>query len=576
MTNPDKFTDELISAYLDGELSAEERAEVENTLIESEECRKLFGQLKSIQADLKSLPNHRLDDDFYQRVLRQAERQSLADTDNVQDSPGAGGSAIRPVATDNHVTRPRFGGWFWTAAALAASLLLVVTLNPPWSKNSDLASVTSSPEAERAGEANSESSSAASRFTRSNDEPIDTITDDASALADKAHVDVDSDPATRNARRARASELAGAGHSLFAKPKATAPVDDSPALLRDGLEDAIFVAGQNGNQNLVLTVNIDADDSLTEKVHVAFLDNGFHNFVPPEGIAASPAAIETLPQRKGISPLYVVRGFESTDRLNAAGFGSAVAESGDREDNVLAEQKRAKIVSNRQVIVVEGSPRQISAAVVLLQENFGNWETIEIASSEFANDVVDESLASFDTGGRGTAEAVATRGRQTIGRAKNEKQNEESVSQEPLVESDNVADLALGRLRDQTAIQAQQSKLVRLSNRYYSAPPKSRGLYSNSISIDNRLETKNLAQVQGLQRFNEKVVANQRQKERSLPRKALLSKSPSSGVAKFANQSKGELPKRKSGNDWARVVIILNTREPMLEESSAKEPAAKQ
>lgn len=96
-----KFTDELISAYLDGELTADERRLVEQQLMDNLEHRKMFEELRALRNSIKSLPAHKLDDDFHLRVLKRAERVMLSgdgddshgDASPHQPPPAAGQAA---------------------------------------------------------------------------------------------------------------------------------------------------------------------------------------------------------------------------------------------------------------------------------------------------------------------------------------------------------------------------------------------------------------------------------------------------------------------------------------------------
>ena len=69
--------EELISAYLDGELDAENAAEAERLLKNDAACRRLFDELGALRTEIQSLPRHRLDEGFRARVLRQAEIEML-------------------------------------------------------------------------------------------------------------------------------------------------------------------------------------------------------------------------------------------------------------------------------------------------------------------------------------------------------------------------------------------------------------------------------------------------------------------------------------------------------------------
>lgn len=114
--------EDLISAYLDGELSAAQRAEVEKSLAESAELRQLYDELRALGGSMQALPRHKLDHDLGPAVLRRAERTVL------------GASVERPVGEkvepDGPVrawwSRGTWHRWAGSAAALAAGLLLLL------------------------------------------------------------------------------------------------------------------------------------------------------------------------------------------------------------------------------------------------------------------------------------------------------------------------------------------------------------------------------------------------------------------------------------------------------------------
>src|SRR3954469_18421765 len=67
-----EFPDELLSAFLDDELSPAERDQVEKHLATSEADRQLLADLKSLRGDLASLPQAAVSPDFADRVVRAA------------------------------------------------------------------------------------------------------------------------------------------------------------------------------------------------------------------------------------------------------------------------------------------------------------------------------------------------------------------------------------------------------------------------------------------------------------------------------------------------------------------------
>ena len=68
---------ELFSAYLDGELTADEQVRVEQILATSPEARQLLEELRALGGRLQSLPQQRLGEDLSARVLEVAERRML-------------------------------------------------------------------------------------------------------------------------------------------------------------------------------------------------------------------------------------------------------------------------------------------------------------------------------------------------------------------------------------------------------------------------------------------------------------------------------------------------------------------
>ena len=136
--------DELLSAYLDGELSEADGARAERLLAEQPEARQLLEDLRAIRGGFEGLPAHRLEQDFPARVLRSAEREMLADESSqaADKTPAEGNrSAIAPplpavgqaaVGRAPPSLQPSFtfARWrrpmAWAGLALAAGLLLMV------------------------------------------------------------------------------------------------------------------------------------------------------------------------------------------------------------------------------------------------------------------------------------------------------------------------------------------------------------------------------------------------------------------------------------------------------------------
>ncbi len=92
---------ELFSAYLDGELTADEQVRVEQILATSPEARQLLEELRALGSTLQELPQEKLDEDLSARVLEIAERRMLLPDDQAatggKPSAGRAAEALRPV-----------------------------------------------------------------------------------------------------------------------------------------------------------------------------------------------------------------------------------------------------------------------------------------------------------------------------------------------------------------------------------------------------------------------------------------------------------------------------------------------
>jgi len=120
--------EELIGAYLDGELTPSEQIRVEQLLDEHPEYRQLHEELRALRHSLEALPRYQLDEDLSTQVLRVAEREMLL------------GERLRPAATngelvdqgesysdgESYSSRISWRTWFWPCATIAAALVFMV------------------------------------------------------------------------------------------------------------------------------------------------------------------------------------------------------------------------------------------------------------------------------------------------------------------------------------------------------------------------------------------------------------------------------------------------------------------
>jgi hypothetical protein len=105
-------TSELISAYVDGELTADEQAVVEQAMRDDPDVRRMHDELRALRFTLQSLPRYEPEQDLTERIMRQAERKMLS-----------GGDSARPERHDQEST---------TAVGLVDVPPDVATTSNPW------------------------------------------------------------------------------------------------------------------------------------------------------------------------------------------------------------------------------------------------------------------------------------------------------------------------------------------------------------------------------------------------------------------------------------------------------------
>jgi anti-sigma factor RsiW len=123
--------EELLSAYLDGELTADERARAERLLADSPQAQRILEEMRAVGTAVQRLPRLSLPTDFCLQVLRRAERRMLEQPD--PSLPGAigknnAGDLVRPaeeVPWSERVRRPML------YSILAASVAMVIVIFNP-------------------------------------------------------------------------------------------------------------------------------------------------------------------------------------------------------------------------------------------------------------------------------------------------------------------------------------------------------------------------------------------------------------------------------------------------------------
>lgn len=128
---------ELLSAYLDGELTAEEQARAEKMLALSAEARQLLEELRAVGGALQGLPQQNLDEDLSARVLQIAERRVLSpeasdETADSADKPSAGRAASEGFPWREISWRGMFSprALIWSAIIVLVAIVIHYTAPP--------------------------------------------------------------------------------------------------------------------------------------------------------------------------------------------------------------------------------------------------------------------------------------------------------------------------------------------------------------------------------------------------------------------------------------------------------------
>jgi anti-sigma factor RsiW len=116
--------DELLSAYLDDELTAEERSAVEERLASDPAARQMLHQLRSVSQSVQALPLEPVGRDLREQTLQRAQALKPAETVRAiaKDIGPSGAGDVPPMFTVFHTRR----SWIWASLAVAAGLMITV------------------------------------------------------------------------------------------------------------------------------------------------------------------------------------------------------------------------------------------------------------------------------------------------------------------------------------------------------------------------------------------------------------------------------------------------------------------
>jgi negative regulator of sigma E activity len=364
----DESNDILISAYLDGELSADERAKVDALLADSADAQQTLEELKAIRASLQNLPRYRLGPNFAQSVLDRAEEQLPAG--NVQQ-PAKVESAPMPGRMPASVFRS-WRGYAWSAIAIAAAVMILVATRSP--NGPAEKEVARGPEAAEAPAAQLALKKAPQSTVAENQPAVTRLAEESRPGTRFRGADGDRPSATDTAGMA-AETRGGVGGGGAPGAPAFPPAPATPPAEKIASDQIDFGAHMEGQKNvsgvvdttkLAATTDVSRSESLYDPAQ-AGKDRLLVVRCEITPDAAQRAAFDRVLLRNDIK--FVNE--PSKDEGAKAGGGAANASAADRLEKSAEstshddrEQPHGQVaVQNFQYVYVEARPEQIAATI---------------------------------------------------------------------------------------------------------------------------------------------------------------------------------------------------------------------
>jgi len=124
---PEQWNEDLLSAYVDGEVTDEERALVEAHLAESSSTRALLAEIEAARDAVRALPMRDAPPEFWARIL---DGTGLDADDVVADAPA-------PVVSLESRRESRLPRWVAVAGGAAAAAVIAAVVLVPGPKQVD-------------------------------------------------------------------------------------------------------------------------------------------------------------------------------------------------------------------------------------------------------------------------------------------------------------------------------------------------------------------------------------------------------------------------------------------------------
>ena len=409
------FDDELLSAYVDGELTAAERALVEERLRTDPAAATLVEELRGLSAAVKSLPRESLGRDLRAALLAEA---TEARADLATHGP-ASPDQLEPLPPHNHWPGIR-RGLVWSAFAIAASLL--IGLFQPAERDRDAVTLAKAERDVKSADADrrqeEQSGAAGQKLAKEEGAAIDHIAAD-DRLPPGLRGGMSAAPPSDRAQAAPADSvdesLDEPAAAAIASTEPVAPIEE-PAIALGDLDSAGINAEGPASPVAGAPATMEAGEA---KVAAALADAG--RGAGPGGLAA-PTGDAAIP-----SPMTVT--LRTTGPGGAARFEQLLAESRlaldepfDKAAEKRAADQAAKVGAAISVndgssnapdaritdgVIVEATPQQVEALLVKCREDQQTFAAVEVQSATPGDRAKFFAERNFAIGGAGGGGAGA-------------------------------------------------------------------------------------------------------------------------------------------------------------------------
>jgi hypothetical protein len=381
---------ELLSAYLDGELTAEERAQVEHLLATKPAAGKLLEELRSLSATLKSLPRQQLGEDLSENVLRIAERRMLT------EKMGTGSAEVpvpifsKPAPIFSTILRrlknPRV--WVWEIVIVAVAVLLVVYY-PDQNANRNVAApgnaerniaMVSKPEVKPTSSDRSSMRAAPSPTAVEQIEALDV------QIAGKKPLDASGRSGVTPADK---QPVAQAEASALRKSGDEAGKTDASGRL-EGLEKPAESAAPTSTPAAGLAIQSRSPSGGTRIAETLNASKSLSQIKPAQPPAEKKLADQPKSPAASADELLVVRCEITPEAIKNHAFDkiltdNAIVWSETPKENLDAENLPAVELSKTgplEIVYVEASPAQIEAAINGLSAQTDAFKNVSVASAK--------------------------------------------------------------------------------------------------------------------------------------------------------------------------------------------------